>query len=68
MKNLFINKSILEYIHDIFIRIRYETAKLKEYSKTMILIEENIIGKGLQIFFAALTPIILSYYQRNILV
>ena len=29
IKNLFINKSILEYIHDIFIRIGYETAKIK---------------------------------------
>ena len=29
MKNLFEKKSILEYIHDIFIRIGYETAKIK---------------------------------------
>ena len=29
MKNLFMNKSILEYIHDIFIRIGFETAKIK---------------------------------------
>ena len=29
MKNLFENKSILEYIHDIYIRIGYETARIK---------------------------------------
>jgi hypothetical protein len=29
MQNLFKKKSILEYIHDIFIRIGYETAKIK---------------------------------------
>jgi len=29
MKNLFEKKSILEYMHDIFIRIGYETAKIK---------------------------------------
>jgi len=29
LKNLFMKKSILEYIHDIFIRIGFETAKIK---------------------------------------
>ena len=29
MENLFMKKSLLEYMHDIFIRIGYETTKIK---------------------------------------
>ena len=68
MENLFMKKFELEYIQDIFIRIGYETAKIKRIFQDDDFNWGAYNGQVLQRSFVMLISIILLFYQESILV